>query len=73
MRLSQVSGRDASKALQRLGFVIDHQTGSHLILYRANPRGRASVPQHDAIKVGTLLGILREAGVSRDEFQRAPR
>lgn len=73
MRLRGISGRDAIRALQRLGFAVDHQTGSHVILYRAEPRGRASVPLHDTLKAGTLSGLLRQAGIGRDEFLEALR
>lgn len=73
MRFPVVSGRDAVRAFQQLGFVLDHQTGSHAIMYRDNPFGRASIPQHSGVKVGTLLGILRKAGVTREEFLAALR
>ena len=46
-RLPVVSGRDMAKALRKLGYEIDHQTGSHIILrHAAEPHRRLSVPDH---------------------------
>lgn len=70
MRFPVVSGRDAEKAFQRLGFHFERQVGSHRILVRIEPFGMASIPMHGEVKRGTLLGILRKAGVSREEFLR---
>ena len=63
-----VSGKSCVKALGRLGFVPHHQVGSHLVLRRRDGTGRVSVPLHDALDVGTLLSILEQAGLSRQEF-----
>jgi predicted RNA binding protein YcfA (HicA-like mRNA interferase family) len=61
-----VSGAEAGRALQRLGFVIRRQTGSHLILRR---EGRTVVvPQHKPLKPGTLKGILEQADVPLETF-----
>jgi predicted RNA binding protein YcfA (HicA-like mRNA interferase family) len=61
-----VSGRDASRALQRLGFSIQRQTGSHQILRQGNRT--VVVPQHKALKPGTLKGILEQAGITLQQF-----
>ena len=51
-----VNGAEAARALQRMGFVVQRQTGSHLILRR---EGRTVVvPQHKPLKPGTLKGVL---------------
>jgi predicted RNA binding protein YcfA (HicA-like mRNA interferase family) len=61
-----VSGADAARALRRLGFIIQRQTGSHLVPRR---EGRTVVvPQHKPLKPGTLKGILDQAGVSLEHF-----
>jgi predicted RNA binding protein YcfA (HicA-like mRNA interferase family) len=61
-----VSGVAAAHALQRLGFAIQRQTGSHLILRR---EGRTVVvPQHRPLKPGTLKGILEQAAIPLDRF-----
>lgn len=61
-----VNGAEAARVLQRLGFVVQRQTGSHLILRR---EGRTVVvPQHKPLKPGTLKGILEQAAVPLDRF-----
>lgn len=65
-RLPHVSGAEAVRALQRLGFELIRQRGSHIILRRGS--SGCVVPNHREIKTGTLLGILRQAGVSAEEF-----
>ena len=62
-----VSGTEAAKALRRLGFVEQRQTGSHLMLRK---EGRTVVvPQHKPLKPGTLKGIIEQAGLTLDEFR----
>ncbi|MDD5260533.1 MAG: type II toxin-antitoxin system HicA family toxin [Methylacidiphilales bacterium] len=64
---ADVHGTDAVKALCRLGFTSDHQTGSHHIM-RGRDRRIVVVPMHKPIKRGTLRGLIRQAGVNLDEF-----
>ncbi len=64
-----VSGPEAQRALERLGFVFKRQSGSHVILRRGH-RG-CVVPRHREISRGTLRGIWQQAGVSVDEFIEA--
>ncbi len=57
---------EAARALHRLGFAVQSQTGSHLILRR---EGRTVVvPQHKPLKPGTLKGIIEQAGVTVETF-----
>ena len=67
--LPHVSGADAVRASQKLGFEVTRQKGSHVIM-RLGAAGCA-VPQHREIKVGTLSGFLKQAGVAADDFIRA--
>ena len=64
-----VSGAEALKALERLGFSITRETGSHTRMAQGNRR--VTVPMHRNLVVGTLQSILRQAGVSVDEFVNA--
>jgi predicted RNA binding protein YcfA (HicA-like mRNA interferase family) len=64
---SDVHGTDAVKALRRLGFTSDHQTGSHNIMRGSDGR-IVVVPMHKPIKRGTLRSLLWQAGVSLAEF-----
>jgi len=61
-----ISGAEAIRTLQRLGFVVIRQRGSHIIL-RKGSQG-CVVPNHREIKAGTLAGLLKQAGISIDEF-----
>jgi predicted RNA binding protein YcfA (HicA-like mRNA interferase family) len=64
-KLPVVSGRDVVKALARIGYELDHQTGSHMILrHRDPPHFRLTVPNHRELKKGTLRSIIRESGLS---------
>ena len=67
--LPHISGAEAIRALQKLGFVIARQKGSHVILRRGS--AGCVVPNHKEIKIGTLSSVLKQAGVSADEFMAA--
>ena len=57
------------RALKRLGFVVARQRGSHIVMRRGS--SGCVVPNHSELKVGTLTGLLKQAGVSPDEFIEA--
>ena len=61
-----LSGVEIVKALQRLGFSTVRQKGSHAQLAKGDKR--ITVPMHRFVTVGTLQNILRQAGVSLEEF-----
>jgi len=65
-KLPHVSGAEAVKALERLGFEVVRQKGSHIVMRRG--AAGCVVPNHREIKTGTLAGVLRQAGVSAEEF-----
>jgi predicted RNA binding protein YcfA (HicA-like mRNA interferase family) len=67
-KLPLVSGRDCIKALQRAGYVVMRQKGSHVILRRDDPYGKVVVPITDEIPKGTLRAIIRDSGLTVDEF-----
>jgi predicted RNA binding protein YcfA (HicA-like mRNA interferase family) len=68
-KLPVVSGRDVVRALHRIGYEIDHQTGSHMILRRStSPFRRLTVPDHKEIAKGTLRAIIGEAGLTVEQF-----
>jgi len=67
-KLPQVSGADVVRALQRVGFSIRRQHGSHIILRRDDPFAQTVVPNHRQIDRGTLRAILRQTGVSPGEL-----
>jgi len=68
-KLPSISGQKVVKALSKLGYEIDHQTGSHIILRQnKEPFRRLTVPNHKEIAKGTLLAIIKQAGLTKEEF-----
>ena len=70
-KLPRVSGAQVVRTLERLGFAILRQSGSHVIMRRES-KG-CVVPMHSEVKVGTLAGLLRQAEVSQEEFVQSLR
>lgn len=71
MKLPVVSGVEAVKAFRKIGYEFDEQHGSHIILRRcAPPHRRLSIPDHKQLAKGTLRALIREAGLTVDEFAR---
>ena len=67
--LPVVSGRDVVRALRKLGYALDHQRGSHMILRQEEePHRRLTVPDHKEVARGTLRAIIREAGLTVADF-----
>ena len=62
--------REVVRALERAGFFVHHQTGSHAVLrHGVDPALRVTVPMHSRdLKRGTLRAIVRSAGMSVEEF-----
>lgn len=67
-KLPQLSGRDCAKALATKGFYLKRQQGSHMILRRDTPFAQLVVPDHKQLDRGTLCAIIRQAGISVDDF-----
>jgi len=67
-KLPRISGSDCISVLKRMGFAQVRQRGSHVIMRRGQQG--CVVPMHREMKVGTLAGVLRQAGVDADEFVR---
>lgn len=65
-KLPRVSGAQAVRVLERLGFDKVRQSGSPVVM-RRGPKG-CVVPLHAELKVGTLAGVLHQADVSSAEF-----
>lgn len=68
-RLPRISGRAVVKALGKVGYLFDYQRGSHIVLRQtAHPRRRITVPDHAEIAKGTMRAIIRQAGLTVEEF-----
>jgi predicted RNA binding protein YcfA (HicA-like mRNA interferase family) len=71
-RLPDVSGAELVKALQKAGFLILRQKGSHVSMEKVDSAGqwRTIVPMHREIARGTLHDILKQTGLSRVELRK---
>ncbi|MGA7953636.1 MAG: type II toxin-antitoxin system HicA family toxin [Gloeobacterales cyanobacterium] len=68
--LPRVSGREVVKALGKIGYEVDRQRGSHIVLRNTEPPyRRITVPDHDEVAKGTLRTIIRQAGLGVEEFK----
>jgi predicted RNA binding protein YcfA (HicA-like mRNA interferase family) len=71
-KLPAVSGSQAVRAFERLGYEVDRQRGSHIVLRHPRPpHRRLVVPNHSTVAKGTLRALIREAGLTVDEFRSA--
>jgi len=67
-KLPVLSGRECVRALEKADFYFKRQRGSHIILRRDTPFAQVVVPDHKTLDRGTLRAIIRQAGLSVDEF-----
>lgn len=67
-RLPCISGRECVSALAKAGFQVKRQEGSHVVLRRDSPFAQVVVPEHRELDRGTLRAIIRQAGLSVEEF-----
>ncbi|MGI8601771.1 MAG: type II toxin-antitoxin system HicA family toxin [Verrucomicrobiales bacterium] len=72
-RVPIVSGSEAVRALRRLGFTVDRQRGSHVVMKKVTAAGEIGcvIPMHREVAAGTLRSALKMAGVSVEEFTEA--
>ena len=70
MKLPILSGHEVIKILSKQGFGVAMQRGSHIILVKESSTGKRAVvvPNHKEIDRGTLLEIIRQAGLTKEEF-----
>ena len=66
--LPRLSGSECIAVLKKAGFEIMRQSGSHIVVKRANPFAQLVVPDHEELDTGTLRAIIRQSGLSVDEF-----
>ena len=64
---TDISGHELVKVLLRIGFVVNRQRGSHIVLRRDSPYARVVVPDHKQVRPGTLRQILSEAGMTVEQ------
>ena len=71
-KLPRLSGKELIKILSKQGFIPTRQKGSHVIMVKETHERKITtvVPLHKEIDRGTLLEIIRQCGMKRDEFLR---
>jgi predicted RNA binding protein YcfA (HicA-like mRNA interferase family) len=69
-KLPRLSGKEVIKILNKIDFIPARQKGSHVILKKQTESGTKAVvvPLHDEIDRGTLLEIIRQAGLKKEGF-----
>jgi predicted RNA binding protein YcfA (HicA-like mRNA interferase family) len=65
-----VSGAQLVKALEKDGWTVARQRGSHLRLKKSGRRMALVVPLHKELRKGTLAGILRDADLGADDLRQ---
>jgi len=67
-KLPIISGKKCIKVLERFGFVVYRQRGSHVTLVRENPPNQTTVPLHKELDRGTIKAILKQSNIGIEEF-----
>lgn len=67
-KLGNISGKEAVRGFQKAGWQTIGQVGSHVVMVMPNVRVNLSIPQHKELSVGTLRALIRNAGLTVDEF-----
>jgi predicted RNA binding protein YcfA (HicA-like mRNA interferase family) len=67
--LPVISGREVVRAFGKAGYEMDRQRGSHMVLRQAPSHyRRLTIPDHTELKTGPLRALIRQAGLSVEEF-----
>ncbi len=71
MKIPMISGLEVIKRLHKVGFIAVRQKGSHVRLEKRMEEGmiKLTVPLHDEMKKGTLNRIIKDAGLTLEEFE----
>lgn len=67
-RLPAVSGREAVAAFQKAGFVAVRRRGRHIAMTKAGHPHTLSIPDDREVRTGILRTLIRQAGLTVDEF-----
>jgi predicted RNA binding protein YcfA (HicA-like mRNA interferase family) len=67
-KLPVISGAQCVRALERIGFVVYRQRGSHIVMIGKDPPAQTTIPNHKELDRGTLRAIIRHAGLAVEEF-----
>lgn len=67
-RLTNISGKEAVKVFKKAGWHPIGQVGSHLVMVKGGLPVNLSIPQHKELSVGTLRALIRNSGMSVENF-----
>jgi len=69
-KLGQFSGDEIARIMEKSGFLLVRQKGSHLIMQKRTGEETITVPvpMHREIKIGTLQSIIRQSGIAKESF-----
>ncbi|KAA3598378.1 MAG: type II toxin-antitoxin system HicA family toxin [Calditrichaeota bacterium] len=70
-KFRNLSGKDTCKILAKNGFEEVRRRGSHIVMQKKTIEGTITVPvpNHKELKIGTLMSIIRQSGIPRNEFE----
>jgi len=69
-KLPVLSAKEVIRALLKIGYEVDHQKGSHIVLRHIEPpHRRIAIPNYKELPRGTLKAIISEAGLTTEQFQ----
>ena len=69
-KLPVLSPKRLIKIIEKLGFQLDHKTGSHFIFYDEERKKRVTIPYHAKdLPKGTILSILKQAGITKEDLE----
>ncbi|MFY4727765.1 type II toxin-antitoxin system HicA family toxin [Nitrospira sp. BLG_2] len=66
--VADISGKETVKAFRKAGWEQIGQVGSHVVMVKADVRVNLSIPQHKELSVGTLQALIRNVGLTVEEF-----
>ena len=66
--LPRIAGKECIRRLEKIGFRIQRQQGSHIVVRRDVPFAQLVVPDHKELDTGTLRAIIRQAAISVEDF-----
>jgi predicted RNA binding protein YcfA (HicA-like mRNA interferase family) len=69
-KLKLCSGADAVRKFQRAGWSVARQKGSHVMLTKLGYQWTLSIPLHSELGPGLLRKLIRQAGLSAEEFNQ---
>ena len=71
-RLKNLSGKEVCNILKRYGFKEIRRRGSHIVMQKKleNTTITVPIPDHKDLKKGTLMSIIRQSGVPKEEFEK---